>query len=197
MFDLILPAMKSATLSGQTDPFGFRLPLEDRDFRLEIRRLDVGNQSPLEARAQALFELRNLMRRAVAADDDLFLRVVERVEGVEELRLRAFLAGQELDVVDEQDVDAAIALAEVEDPIVADGIDHLVHEPLGRDVGELQRLEVIEHVMPDRVHQVRLPESHAAVDEQRVVGARRRLGDCPAAAWANWFDGPTMKVSKE
>ena len=31
--------------------------------------------------------------------------------------------------------------------------------------------------MPDRVHQVRLAQSHPAVDEQRVVGARRRLGD--------------------
>ena len=34
---------------------------------------------------------------------------------MEELGLGAFLAGQELDVVDEQDVDAAVALAEVED----------------------------------------------------------------------------------
>ena len=81
----------------------------------------------------------NLVRRTVAADDDLLLRVVERVEGVEELGLRAFLAGQELDVVHEQDVDAAIALAEIEDAIVADGVDHLVHEALGRDVGQLQR----------------------------------------------------------
>ena len=60
------------------------------------------------------------MRRAVAADDDLLLRVVERVERVEELGLRAFLAGEELDVVDEQHVDAAIALAEIEDAVVAD-----------------------------------------------------------------------------
>ena len=69
---------------------------------------------------------------------DLLLRVVERVERVEELGLRAFLAGEELDVVDEQHVDAAVALAEVEDAVVADRVDHLVHEPLGRDVGELQ-----------------------------------------------------------
>jgi hypothetical protein len=47
---------------------------------------------------------------------------------VEELGLRAFLAGEKLDVVDEQHVDGAIALAEVEHAIVADGVDHLVHE---------------------------------------------------------------------
>ena len=119
----------------------------------------------------------NLVRRAVAADDDLLLRVVERVEGVEELGLRAFLAGEELDVVDEQHVDAAVALAEIEDAVVAHRVDHLVHEPLGRDVGQLQVAQVVQHVVPDRVHQVRLAEPHAAVDEQRVVRARRRFGD--------------------
>ena len=119
----------------------------------------------------------NLVRRAVAAEDDLLLRVVERVEGVEELGLRAFLAGEKLDVVDQQHVDAAIALAEIEDPIVADGVDHLVHEPLGRDVGQLQVAIVPQHVVPDRVHQVGLAQTHPAVDEQRVVRARRRFRD--------------------
>src|SRR3712207_8233099 len=50
----------------------------------------------------------------------------ERVERVEEFRLRAFLAGDELDVVDEQHVDAAIALAEIENPLIAYRVDHLV-----------------------------------------------------------------------
>ena len=34
-----------------------------------------------------------------------------------------------------------------------------------------------EHVAADRVHQVRLAQAHAAVDEQRVVGPRRRFRD--------------------
>ena len=87
---------------------------------------------------------------------DLLLRVVERVERVEKLVLRAFLAGEELDVVDEQHVDRAIALAELEDPVVAHGVDHLVHEALGRDVGEREAGVVLEHVAADRVHQVGL-----------------------------------------
>ena len=84
------------------------------------------------------------MRRAVAAEDDLLLRVVQRVERVEELGLRAFLASEELDVIDEQHVDGAVALAEVEHAVVADGVDHLVHEPLGRDVGQLVVLVVVQ-----------------------------------------------------
>ena len=123
----------------QRNSFCFRLFLENRDLGLQVRRLDVGDEPPLEPRTQPLFERRNFMRRAVAADHDLFLRVVQRVERVEELGLGAFLAGEELDVVDEQNVDAAVALTEVEHAVVANRVDHLVHEPLGRDVGELQR----------------------------------------------------------
>ena len=161
---------------GQRHRFGFRLLLENRDFGLEIRRLNVGNQSPLEPRPQPLLERRNLVGRAVAAEHDLLLRIVERVERVEELGLRAFFAGEKLDVVDQQHVHRPIALAEIEHAIVADRVDHLVHESLGRDVGELQIAIVLQHVVPDRVHQVRLAETHAAVDEQRVVRTRRRFG---------------------
>ena len=50
------------------------------------------------------------------------------------------LPAEELHVVDEQHVDVAVALAEVEDPLVAERVDHLVHEALGRDVGQPQRL---------------------------------------------------------
>ena len=69
------------------------------------------------------------------------------------------LPGEELDVVDEQHVDRSIALAEIEDAIVADRVDHLVHEPLGRDVGELQIAIVLQHVVPDGVHQMRLAQT--------------------------------------
>ena len=99
---------------------------------------------------------------------------------MKKLGLGAFLAGDELHVVDEQHVDGPVALAEIDDAVVADGVDHLVHEALGGDVRQLKRLIVLEHVLPDRVHQVCLAESHTAVDEQRVVGPRRRFRDRPA-----------------
>ena len=73
---LDLPGDVDRDVVGQRDPFALRLPLENRGFRLEIRRLDVGNQAPFEPRAQPLFELGNLVRRTVAADDDLLLRVI-------------------------------------------------------------------------------------------------------------------------
>ena len=165
---------------GQRNRLGIGLFPQDCHLGLEIRRLHVGDESPLEARSEALFEPWNVMRRAVAAEDDLLLRVVEGVEGVEELVLRAFLAGDELDVVDEQDVDRAVALTELQNPVVADGVDHLVHETFRRDVGEPQPRRVLHDVLADGVHQVGLAQADAAVDEQRVVGERRCFGHRPA-----------------
>src|ERR1043166_8317137 len=104
------------------------------------------------------------MRRAVAAEDDLFLGVMQRVERVEELRLRSFFADDELDVVDEQNVDATISLAKFENAIVANRVDHFVHESLGGDVGQLERGIVRQHVVPDRMHQMRFAKSYTAVD---------------------------------
>ena len=53
-----------------------------------------------------------MLRRHVARDHDLLVVVVQRVEGVEEGLLRRVLALQELDVVDQQDVDLAVARLE-------------------------------------------------------------------------------------
>ncbi len=155
----------------------FDLLPEDRDACLEIGRLDVGEQPPLEPRAQPLLQGRDLPRRAVGRDDDLGAALVERVEGMEELLLDALLALEELDVVDEQDVVVPVAALEPLDPLVAQGVDEVVHEGLARHVAHRQPPRVLSHVVPDRLEQVRLAEPRPAVDEQRVVGLGRRLGD--------------------
>ena len=93
-------------VGGQRALLALGLLLQDGDLGFEIGRLNVGDQAPLEARAQAVFEIGEFLGRAVGGDDDLLDALVQRVEGVEELFLRALLAGEELDVVDEQHVDA-------------------------------------------------------------------------------------------
>ena len=93
------------------DPVDLHLLAQDRDARLEVRRLDVGDQPPLEPAAQPLLERRDVARRPVGRQHDLRAGLVQRVEGVEELLLEALLALEELDVVDEQDVVGAVAIA--------------------------------------------------------------------------------------
>ena len=92
------------------------------------------------------------MRWTIAADHDLLLGVVQGIKRVEKLRLRPFLASDELNVVDEQDVDGAVSFAKINDAVVADRVDHFVHEALGRDVGEFEMAVVLQHVLSDPVH---------------------------------------------
>ncbi len=96
---------------------------------------------------------------------------------MEKLRLRAFLTGNKLHIVDQQHVNGSIALAKIDNAIVPHRIDHLVHEALGRDVRQLQVAVVPQNILTDRVHQMRFAEPHAAIDKQRVVRSRGRLGN--------------------
>jgi hypothetical protein len=177
MFVRTLLAMKRATFSGISTRSASDFLREDRDLRLDVGRLDVGDEAPLEAAEEALFEGRDLAGRAVAGDHDLLLGIVKRVEDVEELFLRAVLAGDELDVVHEQHVGVAILLPERGQAIEPDGVDHLVEEAIRGDVGQLEMAIAGLDVVADRVHEVRFSETDAAVDEKRVVGLRGDLGD--------------------
>ena len=103
-------------LVGHLEPLGLRLLAEDRDAGLEVGRLHVGDQAPLEPAAHAVLEAGEVLRRHVARDHDLLVVVVQGVEGVEERLLRLRLALQELDVVDQQDVDVAVALPGTAEP---------------------------------------------------------------------------------
>ena len=92
---------------------------------------------------------------------------------MEELLLRPLLVGQKLDVVDQQHVDRPVALAEGRHAVETDRVDQVVDELLRREVQDLQVRLPVEDAVADGVHQVRLAEAHAAVEEQRVVAVRR------------------------
>ena len=106
-------AMNSSTSSGGGDRLALGLLAEDGQAGLEVGRLDVGDQAHLEPAAQPVLEGGDGVGRAVRGQHDLAVGLVERVEGVEELLLEALLALHELDVVDQQDVDLAVAPLEV------------------------------------------------------------------------------------
>jgi hypothetical protein len=163
MFVFTLLAMNRATFSG----------ISTRSASAFLRRMAI-----LVSRSGGWMSASgDLPWRTVAGDDDLLLPVVEGVEDVEELLLRPVLSGDELDVVDEQHVGAAVLLPERRQPLEADGVDHLVDEAVGGDVGELQVPVAGLDVVPDRVHEMGLAEADPAVEEEGVVGLRGDLGD--------------------
>jgi len=147
------------------------LALDDGNAGFKIRRLDVGGQAPLKPGAQTLLQRFDFLRRAVRRDDDLAAIVVQRVEGVEKLLLRALLAGQKLDVVDQKHVRLAVALAELLHRCRLDGGDRLVREFFTIHVNNVEIRVVLLDLNFDGVQQMRLAQTRRPVDEQRVVRA--------------------------
>ena len=170
-------AMKNATSSGSMHVRGLRLADENRHAGLELGRLDRNRETPSEAGFQAFFEARHFFRITVRGDDDLLLPFEQRVERVKKLFLRAILVREELDVVDEQRIERAIRRLELVHLVVLKRDDHVTHESLGVDVRDarfrIARLDGVTHGL----HEMRLAETDAAVDEQRVVGAAWILRD--------------------
>ena len=94
--------------------------------------LDGDGEPPLEAVAEPRREGRELAGHAVGGEDDLAAGLVEGVEGVEELFLGVLLALEELDVVDQEDVEVAVAALEGLDAGSVQGGDELVGEATRR-----------------------------------------------------------------
>ena len=104
----------------QRDAFHLRFLVQNRHLGFEIGRLNVHHQAPLESGPQALHQARRAFRRGIARDHDLLLMIVEFVEGVKELFLRPFLAGQDLDVVDQQHIGGAVVAMKRRHPVRAE-----------------------------------------------------------------------------
>ena len=96
----------------QIVPVGLRLGADDGDFGFQVGRLDVGDQAGSETAPEAVFQFFDVLGELVAGDDDLLAGVKQLIKGVEKLLLRGGLPGDELDVVDEEDVDGSVAASE-------------------------------------------------------------------------------------
>ena len=94
------------------DPAFLTLHFKDRDAGFKVRRRNIGDHPPLKTGNQAIFNGRNRLGRPVGADDDLFIVLMERVESVEKFFLCLFFTGDELNIVDKEDVDGSVGLFE-------------------------------------------------------------------------------------
>ena len=86
----------------------FVLLLEDCDSGLEVRGLNVRDESPLEAGDKPLFKRGYILGRTVAGENNLLVRVIERVEGVKKLFLGTVLACKKLHVIYKQNIDVFV-----------------------------------------------------------------------------------------
>ena len=112
------------------------LDVDDCGTGLLVWGLDVGDEPPLEAGAEAALEAADSLRRAVAGENQLTAGGVQIVESVEELFLRALLVGQELDVIYEEGVGGTVSVAEIVLFSLGDGGDEIVGELLAGGVDD-------------------------------------------------------------
>ncbi len=126
-----------------------------------------------------MFEALNFAGRTVAGQNDLLVTFVQRVECVEKFFLNAFLAGEKLDVVNEEHVGLAVFLAELGELVVLDAVNVFVGEFLGRKVGDRAPFLFAEcrNLLADGVKQMRLSQPDTAIKKQRVVGFSGSLGN--------------------
>src|SRR5690606_14175316 len=103
----------------------------------------------------------------------------QSVEGMEELLLRAFLLGKELDVVDQQRIYRTIEALEFIDRVELRRLDHVRYETLGMQVDHLRIGILLEQVITHGMHQVGLAQTNAAIQKERVIAVLGIVGVLP------------------
>ena len=160
-FELARMYSAMSSVMGISSSWALRRMMAMRVF--QIRRLNIGEQAHFEPGAQPFLQGGDFPRRPVGGQDDLLVGLMEGVEGVEEFLLGADLAGNELDVVDQQHVDLPVFGPELHGLALLDGLDQLIgmYSPSGkRDVG---RRRIFPDLVADGVKQVGFPQAGAAV----------------------------------
>src|ERR1700757_1303871 len=89
--------------------------------------------------------------------------------------LGTLFSGQELNIVDQQNICLTIPFSKPDQHIVLDRVDELIGEPLAREGHHLLVSFSFNRLLADRLHQVRLSQTYPSVDKKRVIGFSRRL----------------------
>ena len=161
----------------QVETAGGGFLAQDGDTGFKAGSLNGSHHTPLETRNQTLLQLGDFRSRAIAREHYLLMVIVELVESVEELVLGRFLASEEMDVVDEQQVQFTVTAAERSHAAGLQGRDEIVGESFGRNISDAGlRIGGINR-MRDRMHQVSLAQAGRTMDEKRVVIMTGLFGD--------------------
>src|SRR5881396_1592923 len=177
--DVVVDEIRDARqhLAFDRDVLVARAMLEDRDSHQEVRRLDSGDEARFESGDEALVEVGDRLRGAIAREDDLLLRVVQVVEGVEEFLVNLRHATQKLDVIDHEAIQAPHPFSERGQGADLLRVGEARRERLAGHVHHLRFLRMGYDVVPDRVEEMGLPEPRARGDEERIVFLRRLFRD--------------------
>ncbi len=95
---------------------------------------------------------------------------------MEKFLLGGFLAGDELNIIHQEQVGFPVFAPELDVPAAFDGVDQLVGELVALDVDDVGVRVFLADAVGDGVEQMGLAHAGRAVDEQGIVHLPRRLG---------------------
>ena len=107
---------------------------ENRYACLKVGRLDVSREAPLETGYEAVINTLQFFRCPVAGKNNLLTHMVKCVEGVKENILGFLLSGEELNIVDDQDVNIAIDVRKFTNLILLNGFNEVHSKFFTRDI---------------------------------------------------------------
>ena len=157
-----------------------QLGIDDVEPKLVIGGVDVGDQTPRQTRQDSRRDPVEILRRAVRGDHQPPSGGDDLVHRVEEFFLRRILAGDKLDIVDQQQIGRAQPALEADRVILANRADELDHELFGRHRNDSSGRGFRQEHLADGVEQMGFAAAGAAMDEQGVevdaLGAGQGLG---------------------
>ena len=119
---------------GEGEAHALCLRVDDGDSRLIIRRLDIHQKPALEAAAEPILQPEHLSGRPVRREDDLLSGFIQGIERMEKFLLRLHFAGDELDIVHQQQVGLPVFFPEFAVPPGLDGVYQLVGKIVPFDI---------------------------------------------------------------
>ncbi len=150
---------------------------DDGDAGFVAGFVDSGDEAGVEAGDEAVFEIGNFVGRGIGGEDDLLVGLEKGVEGVKEFLLGAVAAGEEVDVVDHEDIHVAVAEAELGHFAILHAFHEVVDEGVAGEVEDAGVGLAAEDVLAGGLQEVGFAEPAVAVDEEGVVGTARSFRD--------------------
>ena len=160
---------KESRIVRQINPGLLGLLHQNGNAGFQLGRLDSNGQAPTKTRLEPLFQAVNFLGVPVAGENDLLPAFKQRVEGMEELFLRALFLGKELNIVNQQRIDRTVITLEVVDGVHLQRLDHIGDETLGMQIHDSGSRILLQQMVTNRVHQVGLAQANAPIKEQRVI----------------------------
>jgi hypothetical protein len=131
--------------------------------------LEIEGAGPCETGGKAFIDGFNLAGETIGSDDDLFIKLIEVIEDIEEFLLGFFFTDNELEIVDDEDVEFAEFEIEFVAFAKADGIYEVGVEVGDRGVEDFEGRVFTEKFVADGLDEMGFAEARATIEEEWVV----------------------------